>query len=448
MKRTAMFFVLSFILIAMTACGGVPNSSNTPSSQAASGAESSDAAKTVQTSNEAKTLDVWYTSVDSETEKIIRGLAEDFKKDGVTVNVSFTQADPYRTKLKTVMGSGGAPDVFVNWGGGATEQFISEGQLFDITDKVQDWKNDVFSASWNEVTFGDDNRIYGVPYNIHGSMMFYNKTMFAKLGLKPPATYAELEKVADTLIKNKVIPFALGNSPRWPGAIYHSDLVMQIGGKEVLANLVNNKGSAFMDEAFIKASQLVLDEYKAGWFPEGANGINYETGGSRSLFYDGKAGMMVVNTNFPPRAKDEAPDFYANDLGIMPFPIYEGGKGNEGIICGVEALSVTNKCKYKDEAIEFIRRFTTDPDIVTRRGNDGGVMVTWTGIKYTEQMRQDAWNQLTSAKYMNNYIADSLNADLGNLYWDTTQALFGGMLTAEEASQQLQKLADQLIPKN
>ena len=177
---------------------------------------------------------------------------------------------------------------------------------------------------------------------------------------------------------------------------------MGSGGKEAALNALNNEGDAFMDEAFLKANQMVLDEVAAGWYPEGCNGINYETGGSRSLFYDGLAGMMVVNGNFAPNAKVEAPEFYENDLAIMPFPTVEGGKGNDAIICGIEALSITSKCENKDAALEYIRRFATDPEIVDRRANEGGVMVTYTGVKYEEQMRQDMWDYLTGATYVNN----------------------------------------------
>ena len=40
-----------------------------------------------------------------------------------------------------------------------------------------------------------------------------------------------------------------------------------------------------------------------------------------------------------------------------------------------------------------------------------------------------------------------LPADLGNLYWDLTQALFGGLITAEDCSRQLQDFADQSTPQ-
>jgi raffinose/stachyose/melibiose transport system substrate-binding protein len=390
-------------------------------------------------------IEVWYANLDRDTTQIVNDLAASLSGPNGKVNASVIPTEEFRTKIKVVMGSGGAPDIFVGWGGGATEQFINEGQLYDLTNDVRSWKNDVYAASWDEATF--NGKIYMVPYNVHGSMFYYNKTMFEKYGIAAPKTYRELQAAAEKLKSNGIIPFALGNRPKWPGAIYHSDLVLRIGGKQAALDALNNTGKGFMDDAYIRANQLVLDEFKAGWYPNGANGINYESGGSRALFYDGRAGMLLSNGNFAPSCRTEAPDFYNNDLAILPFPIFEDGKGNDAIICGIEALSITEKCKNKPLALEYIRKWTVDPEVVNQRANLGGTMVTYTKVRYNEKMRQDMWDYLTGAKFVNNYIADMLPAEVGNLYWDLTQALFGGLISAEEASSQLQALNNQITPK-
>jgi ABC-type glycerol-3-phosphate transport system substrate-binding protein len=105
----------------------------------------------------------------------------------------------FRTKVK--------PDLFTWQTGGRLSEIVAQKQVADTT------------ALWQEaIKAGDlsqdlakyytvDGRQYCVPLNAAYWGMFYNKKIFDKYGLKPPATWDDLIKIADTLKKNNVTPF-------------------------------------------------------------------------------------------------------------------------------------------------------------------------------------------------------------------------------------------------
>ncbi len=442
MKRLVALLLALAMIIAMSACGN--DNAGTQSAGASSGQSTTAAPDAGKAGG--KTIELWQDNIDKITVGIMNDAAAQYEKDtGVKVNFVFTEAAPYKTKLKTAMGSGQAPDIFLSWGGGWLRQFINEDQVYEVTDSVKDWKDGIVSAAWNDATY--DGKIYGMPYNLNGTALYYNKAMFDRLGLTAPKTWEDLEKVAATLKENKIIPFALGNINKWPGCMYFIYLSMRFGGPELFTNAEQNIGAAFQDESYIKAGQMIQKMVDDGWFPQGMNGINYDTGGDRMLFYTEKAGMMLQNTNFAPKAQAEAIDFYDSKLAISTFPTIDSGKGNDGVLCGSNYYSVSNNCKNKDEAVAFIKYYLTDPDIVNRRANEGGNMVTLSSVKYEKEKTQLSMDQLIKASFMQNSYDQALDTQLGELHKDTTQALFGKTMTPEEAAKQMQAKADEIIPK-
>ena len=71
------------------------------------------------------TLQFWHIHT-NETRKVpIENAVARFEEanPGVKVEITVLENDPYKTKLRTVMGSGDAPDVFHSWGGGWLKAF-------------------------------------------------------------------------------------------------------------------------------------------------------------------------------------------------------------------------------------------------------------------------------------------------------------------------------------
>ncbi|MDR2482546.1 MAG: extracellular solute-binding protein, partial [Treponema sp.] len=287
----------------------------------------------------AAVLNLWHIQTQEGSKNAIENAAKRFEaaNPGVKVIVSVYENDPYKTKIKTVTGDE-FPDVFHSWGGGWLKSFVDAGLVLDITGAAKAWGSKVSADALRFNTFGG--KLYGSPYANTSTPLYYNKTLFEKYNLKFPETWTEMERVCDTFIKNGVIPFALGNRSKWPGAQHFVYLSMRLGGPDIFQRALD-KEVRFTDPAFIKAGDMLLDMVKKGWFPAGVNGINYDTGGSRMMFYTEQCAMIVQTSGFLTACKGENPDFYNTKLAVGLYPAIESGLGkNTDLLAGENAFSV------------------------------------------------------------------------------------------------------------
>ena len=114
--------------------------------------------------------------------------------------------------------------------------------------------------------------------------------------------------VCETLKSKGVIPFALGNKSKWPGAQHFVHLSMRLGGGDIFQRALDGKVK-FTDPSFIKAGEMLQSMVDKGYFPAGVNGINYDTGGSRMMFYTEQCGMILQTSGFLSNCKAENAGF-------------------------------------------------------------------------------------------------------------------------------------------
>ena len=105
---------------------------------------------------------------------------------GVHVIPSHYENDPYKTKLKTVSGND-FPDIFHTWGGGWLKSFVDAGLVSEITAESKAWASQVSPEALAFNTY--DGKVYGSPYLISGTYLYYNKDIFAKYNLSFPKTF-------------------------------------------------------------------------------------------------------------------------------------------------------------------------------------------------------------------------------------------------------------------
>ena len=388
----------------------------------------------------AGTINLWHIYADQTRGVPIEAAVRRFEAEnpGIKVVISTNPNDPYKTKLKTVSGDD-FPDVFHSWGGGWLKSFVDAGYVEDITTNVNAVISQLNPTAVNFNNFGG--RIYGIPYVGGSTILYYNKDIFAKYNLKPPATWAELEKVCDTLIANKIIPFALANKTKWPGAQHFVLISMRLGGGDIFQQ-ANDKRIKFTEDVFIRAGQMVQTMVDKGWFPTGANGLDWDTGQSRMLLYQEQCAMILQTSGLLSAMRQENADFYNKKLGIALYPSIEGGRGNATDILGGEnAFSVSKNSKLKDMAIKLAIFLGTDTQTHQTFLNNG-VMSSRPGLQSTDPLVKEALAQLENATFLQNYIDQTLSPELAEVHKDTTQALYGKTLTPQQAAQEMQRAFD------
>lgn len=135
-------------------------------------------------------------------------LVEGYEKDhpGVTVDVSVYSWNDVDAKVKAMVDAGKAPDMAQI---GAYADYAAADLLYKVSDVLSiPVEADFVSQLANA---GEVHGVrYGMPFASSTRLLFYNKTLFAKAGLTPPTTWAELAEDAKALKDEGVkYPYAL-----------------------------------------------------------------------------------------------------------------------------------------------------------------------------------------------------------------------------------------------
>ncbi len=462
-KRSLALLLAAAMVTGLTACGGGGSETTAAETTKAAAAETtaapaegekSDAPAEGEKSDapaadgEEITLTVWHIAIDETRHQTVTNAMNRFMEKYPNVKVVDVpnENDPYKTKLATAMAAGEEPDIFVSWGGGWLESFIDEGKVLDIDDRVKEVADEYYPAALS--LFQIKGKNYSLPYSCGPVPVYYNKQIYADLGLEVPTTIEEFEANCDKIKEAGIIPLALGNSSQWPAALTFTYLSMREGGTQPFLDAYNREnGGTFEHESFIKAGARLQDWVKKGYYPEGCNGINYDTGGSRMLFYNGMAAHIVQTNGMFSNCRSEAPEFYENNLGIFGFPVIEGTDGNaKQILGGGNAYSISASCEHPDEAFELIHMLT-DKEFGQESVDIAGVISGVKGVTMPNELTKAADEFIQNAEYIQNFYDQFLPTDLGALHKQTTYDLVGLECTPEEAAAKMEELAKQTLDK-
>src|SRR2546421_4213156 len=194
------------------------------------------------TGGSGSSITIWDIRTGTE-QQIVQTTAQNFnaKHSNIQASVNFFQNDPYKQKLQVAMGAKNPPDIFFGWGGGILKSYVNAGDVYDLTPDLNadpTWKNKFFPSVLSNAAF--NGKSYGIPNaGMQTELFFYNKDIFSKYKLNPPATWSELLNVINVLTKNTIIPIALAGASQWPYLMYAEFLVDRIGGANVFKTVFN-----------------------------------------------------------------------------------------------------------------------------------------------------------------------------------------------------------------
>ena len=372
-KLLAIALAATMAATSLAGCGSsAPATTETP---AASGAEtttttdsaSTEAAAGKQTdgknlpelTTEPMTITLWDISTEDPNKSISEGAVQRFMADypNITVNQVHQQNDNYKQQLVVAMSSGQCPNIYCHWGGGPMAEYYKSGYANDITDMYAKYDHPEFvDAAVAQSTY--DGKMLAIPFSgLTGCDIFYNKTIFADLGLEVPTTIDELEAVCEKLKENGIIPFSLANASKWTGSMYYMYLVARHSGNaEFDAAYTQENGGSFTSPAFIYAGEKIQDWGKKGYFPDGVNSLSADDNQDRALLYDGSAAMMLHGSWQVGGIKSDNEDWYNENIGVFRFPEDSEAKA-AGVPQNVEigtaiGMGLTFNCFKEDGSVD------------------------------------------------------------------------------------------------
>ncbi|CAG9706718.1 ABC transporter substrate-binding protein [Clostridium neonatale] len=403
LKKIAL--VLMFVAMASTLLAGCGGSGDSSQSSSASG-------KTK--------LTLWHIQTSTAADAI-KASVKRFMEANPEYEVEVVDQvnDSYKQKLAMAMSANQTPDVFIQWGGSGLIDYVNSNKIADLTDLMNkdNYKDKFIDAGINQCSY--NGKIYAVPVeNVSVADFFYNKDVFAKYGVEEPKTISELEAACDKLKENGVAPFALANATKWTGSMYYMYLATRFGGLDAFANAASGEGS-FENPAFEFAGNKIQDWVKKGYFMDGFNGMDDDSGQARQALYKGDAAMDLMGSWFTGTVLGENPDFMSK-LGFFPFPALDSSKEDQSLCAGTvgdNLYSISETCKDKEGAFKLIQSLLDDQALQERKKL--GKIIPLKDFKPDDELTQKILDTVNKASGVQLWYDQYLPAEVAEVHKST-----------------------------
>lgn len=281
----------------------------------------------------------------------------------ITVRMEVLPWDQYWTKLTTELASGKAPDVF--WMTVANfPDLAAGGVLAPIDDLLSERKIDLADYHPNVVeSYQYEGQQLGMPKDMGIVGLLYNKDLFARANVEPPAeltwspdgsgTFLELARALTVDKSGRTAAdsgFDPGTIEQWGFCSWNHNQTQWLNW------IASNGGQAmtkpygtftFADDKSVEALQWARDlVFEWNVSPDGTR-TNPPTGQATEMFYRGEVAMFPANNALLPFALPEV-DF---EIGVTSMPA--GPESRTVVINGLAEVMYTDT-EHPDEARELI----------------------------------------------------------------------------------------------
>jgi raffinose/stachyose/melibiose transport system substrate-binding protein len=230
------------------------------------------------------------------------------------------------TKLKADMTAGRAPSMFDMYGG-AGDAFIyaAKNQLLDLTPMLDELG--IRSQFTNLQQFTYDHKVIGLPVTGTVEGVFYNKQIFAGLGVQPPKTYEALLAICEKAKAKGITPIALASSDPWVPVMMLNTMIVRTAGAAVQEGLIGGTAK-WTDHEVVDAFKAYEELIKLGYLQTGNLGLKYPE--QQKKFMAGEAAMLFDGSWISKSLTDPLKSQVSNDVGFFSFPEL-GDKGDSSI---------------------------------------------------------------------------------------------------------------------
>ncbi|MFJ3761180.1 extracellular solute-binding protein [Streptomyces sp. NPDC090080] len=239
------------------------------------------------------TLRVWlFQEVGNDPkQKVVDSVVADFEKahSGTRVDVEYIPVDTRAQRVKAAFNDPkSAPDV-MEYGNTDTAGYVRDGGLLDVTRDFDAWPEakDTDPTARQSVTVGG--KVYGAPFYVGVRALYYRTDVFGELGLKPPATLAEVASTARRIRAAKPGLYGLAVGGAYT---YGAMPFIWAGGGE----LATARGGSYTSAIDSAAARKGIKEYTSLFGDDNcpaAKCAGFGGNDTVTAFAAGKAGMAI-----------------------------------------------------------------------------------------------------------------------------------------------------------
>jgi raffinose/stachyose/melibiose transport system substrate-binding protein len=305
---------------------------------------------------------------------------------GVTVKFEEKGFEQIQQNAGMILNSDEAPDIMEYNKGNATAGLLAkQGLLTDLTAEAtrRGWDK-VLSPSLQTTARYDARGVmggdkwYGVPDYGEFVMVYYNKGLFEKHGVKVPTSLAELEDAMATFVKAGVPPLSVAGAEYPAQQIFYLLALSKADRAWVTAYQLYQGKVDFHGPELGFAATAFTGWVAKGFIPKDSAGIRAEDMGV--AFAQGKFPMMISGSWWYGRFTDQIKSFTWSTFLFPGNKLHPGSSGNLWV--------VPSRSKNKALAYDFID-LTLKADVQQALGNAGGVPVAATPTSITDPKNRE-----------------------------------------------------------
>lgn len=332
----------------MTACGKAPTTTNE---------------EIVTEIKDPVEITFWH-AMNGEQEKALQKLTKEFTDKNTNIKVTLQNQSSYPDLQQKITATLASPkdlptitQAYPDWMLNA----VQDNLLVDLgayinNDKLKFDNYDDILSSFRESS-KIDGKIYGIPFNKSTEVIWYNKTLFDELNIKPPTSYEELTKVAKEIKDKKGIVGAGFDSLN----TYYTTFLKKEG-------VVFDSKFDPTSDASVKAVNYYLDGIKEGYFRI-AGTDKFLSGpfgnGTLAMYIGSNAGESFV--------KQSVGDKF--EVGAAPYPSKPSLQQGTDVYMFSSATS-----EQRTAAYEYLKFMTTTESQITWAKETGYIPVRKSAI--------------------------------------------------------------------
>ena len=361
---------------------------------------------------------------------------------GLDIKPRAFQEGLFKVNIQAMLEGEAAPDLFANWAGQSMQGLVDKGVVTPVDDVWDAHQLDSRFPPAIEAASTYNGVRYAVPITFHWTGFFYNKKVFASLGLQPPATWEEFLEVCAALRKAGITPIAMGLQNRWPAQFWFDFLLLRTAGPDFRAQLLRGEAS-FTDPRVKRAVAVWQELVKSGAFMR-QPGL-YDWAGAAKAMHGGQAAMVLDGTWLIGYLERALGWKGGEDFGAFAFPVMDPALPRVDLRC-VDLVAVAARGKQAEgrRALAAL----TDPAAQFAMSQVSGAMAASKEVSIASYapLKQHIARYIERAEASAFYFDQAAPTPLVKAGLDAFVAFHKGQLTADAMLQRMQDATDGATP--
>lgn len=278
-----------------------------------------------------------------------------------------TDYDSYRTKIRTLISTGSAPDLFTVGDYADMEMYSQSGKLMDLTGFLAEPDmQGRFQEGTLDIAY-IDGKAHAMPYETALIPIMYNGRLLEQVGAEVPESFEELWAVCESLEGAGLFGTAqMTGKNAWSSMLWYSYALAACGGPGICEKGLD-------DPAFVQAAELL----KMMFDHTSSDAIGADPNVPNGHFFNDRMGIYSNGTWILGRIRSEGVEGLYDNLIVGPGWSYEGKNGGS-VISAVQAYMAAGKQDdpVKEEGVKEFFRHITEPERVIGLTNSSGAIFT------------------------------------------------------------------------